>query len=251
MAPRGSYIDATGKTAKLGIRITVARVNLTIAKVRSLFHSGSLCALRRAKPVTLDMKKIRKRDAKPPKKKAGPHLSKGTVIVTGASKGIGAVSHKSKHLSSAESRLESLGIQLPSAPTPFGSYVEVVESGRLLFLSGMLPVIDHKPAYVGKIGKDLDSQTGRDAARVTAIAALSAARDYLGTLDRIKRVVRLGVFMVTADEFTGHPAVADGASDLLRDIFGKEKMAVRLVIGVANLPLGVPIELEVIFELEE
>lgn len=178
-------------------------------------------------------------------------MSKGTVIVTGASKSIGAVSRKSKHLSSAESRLQSLGIQLPGAPTPFGSYVEVVESGRLLFLSGMLPVIDHKPAYVGKIGKDLDSLTGRDAARVAAIAALAAARDYLGTLDRIKRVVRLGVFMVTSNEFTGHPAVADGASDLLRDIFGKDKMAVRLVIGVANLPLGVPIELEVTFELEK
>jgi enamine deaminase RidA (YjgF/YER057c/UK114 family) len=152
---------------------------------------------------------------------------------------------------SHESRIESLGIRLPTAPTPFGSYVEVVQTGNLLFLSGMLPVVDHKPTHVGKLGRELDTTAGQDAARITALGAIAAARDYLGSINRIKRVVRQSVFMVTVEDFGDHPRVADGASDLLRDVFGAENMAARLVIGAAGLPLGVPIELEVIFELDE
>jgi enamine deaminase RidA (YjgF/YER057c/UK114 family) len=151
----------------------------------------------------------------------------------------------------AESRIKSLGIQLPAAPAPLGSYVEVVQTGNLLFLSGMLPIVDHKPAYIGKLGDELDTKAGLDAARIAALGAIAAARDYLGTIDRIKRVVRLGVFMVTADSFADHPKVADGASDLFRDVFGAGNMSVRSVIGAATLPLGVPIELEIIFELVE
>ena len=149
---------------------------------------------------------------------------------------------------SAESRLQELGIQLPAAPTPFGTYVEVQRTGNLLFLSGMLPVVDHKPKYVGRLGKEFDVEAGRDAARTAALGALAAVRQYLGTLDRITRVVRLGIFMATSGDFFDQPRVADGASDLFQDIFGPEKMAVRLVIGVASLPLGVPVELEVILE---
>jgi len=151
----------------------------------------------------------------------------------------------------AESRLAKLGIQLPSAPSPLGSYVETVQTGRLLFLSGMLPVIDHKPAYIGRLGRDLDAKTGREAARVAALNALAAMEIHLGSLDRVKRVIRLAVFMATAGDFSADPGVADGASDLLRDVFGLESMAVRSVIGVQSLPLGVPIELELTFEVEE
>jgi enamine deaminase RidA (YjgF/YER057c/UK114 family) len=159
-------------------------------------------------------------------------------------------SRKAARPHSPENRLEELGIQLPAASTPFGTYVEALQMGNLLFLSGMLPVLAHKAAYVGTLGAQLDMKAGRDAARIAVLGALAAARDYLKTLDRINRVVRLGVFMVSSGDFTDHPAVADGASDLLRDIFGVENMAVRSVIGVANLPLGVPIELEIIFELK-
>ena len=151
---------------------------------------------------------------------------------------------------SPESRIKNLGIQLPAPPTPFGSYVEAVQVGNLLFLSGMLPVADHKAAYIGKLGQELDTKAGQDAARIAALGAIAAASDYLGTIDRIKRVVRLGVFMVATENFADHPKVADGASDLCRDVFGAENMAVRSVIGAATLPLGVPIELEMIFELE-
>jgi enamine deaminase RidA (YjgF/YER057c/UK114 family) len=150
---------------------------------------------------------------------------------------------------SAERRLLDLGIQLPAAPTPFGSYVETVQTGNLLFLSGMLPVVDHKAKYLGRLGKELDVEAGRDAVRTAALGALAAAKDYLGSLDRVTRVVRLGVFMATSGDFFDQPKVADAVSDLFRDIFGADKTAVRLVIGVASLPLGMPVELEVILEV--
>ena len=150
-----------------------------------------------------------------------------------------------------ESRIKSLGIQLPAAPTPLGSYIEAVQTGNLLFLSGMLPIVDRKPAYIGKLGDELDTKAGLDAARVAALCAIAAARDYLGTIDRIKRVVRLAVFMVAGENFADHPKVADGASDLFREVFGAGNMSVRSVIGAATLPLGVPIELDIIFELVE
>ena len=150
---------------------------------------------------------------------------------------------------SAERQLHELGIQLPAAPTPFGSYVEALQTGNLLFLSGMLPVVDHKPKYLGRLGKEVDAESGRDAVRTAALGALAAAKAHLGSLDRVTRVVRLGVFMATSGDFFDQPRVADAASDLFRDVFGADKMAVRLVIGVASLPLGMPVELEVIFEV--
>jgi enamine deaminase RidA (YjgF/YER057c/UK114 family) len=138
-----------------------------------------------------------------------------------------------------ESRIKSLGIQLPAAPTPLGSYIEAVQTGNLFFLSGMLPIVNHKPAYIGKLGDELDTKAGLDAARIAALGAIATARDYLGTIDRIKRVVRLGVFIMTAENFADHPKVADGASDLFRDVFGTGNMSVRSVIGAATLPLSV------------
>jgi len=153
--------------------------------------------------------------------------------------------------SSAERRLSSLGIELPIAPTPFGSYVEALQTGSLLFLTGMLPVVGHTPKYLGRIGRELDAEAGRDAARTAGLSALAAAKAFLGSLDRVTRVVRLGIFMATSEDFVEHPGVADGASDLFRDVFGAAGASVRLVIGVASLPLGMPIELEVILEVSE
>jgi enamine deaminase RidA (YjgF/YER057c/UK114 family) len=161
------------------------------------------------------------------------------------------VSGKGSQTGGADRRLQDLGIQLPAAPTPFGSYVEALQTGNLLFLSGMLPVVDHKPKYIGRLGKELDAKAGRDAAYIAALSALAAAKEHLGSLDRITRVVRLGVFMATSGDFFDQPRVADAVSDLFRDVFGVEKLSVRLVIGVASLPLGMPIELEVIFEVAE
>jgi enamine deaminase RidA (YjgF/YER057c/UK114 family) len=152
---------------------------------------------------------------------------------------------------SAERRLKDLGIQLPAAPTPFGAYVETLQTGNLLFLSGMLPVVDHKAKYLGRLGKELDVDTGRDAAYTAALSALAAAKEHLGSLDRVTRVVRFSIFMATHGDFFDQPRVADAVSELFRDVFGIEKLPVRLVIGVASLPLGMPVELEVIFEVAE
>ena len=150
---------------------------------------------------------------------------------------------------SADRRLEDLGIQLPAAPTPFGNYIEALQTGNLLFLSGMLPVVDHKPKYLGRLGRELDAEAGRDAARTAGLSALAAVKDYLGSLDKVTRVVRLGIFIAASGDFFDQPRVADGASDLFNDVFGANKTAPRLVIGVASLPLGTPVELEVILEV--
>jgi enamine deaminase RidA (YjgF/YER057c/UK114 family) len=161
------------------------------------------------------------------------------------------VSPKGSQPGGPERRLQDIGIQLPAAPQPLGTYVETLQTGNLLFLSGMLPVVDHKPKYRGRLGQELDAEAGRDAAYTAALNALAAAKEHLGSLDRVTRVVRLGVFMATFGDSLDMPRVADGASDLFRDVFGADKMAVRLVIGVASLPLAVPIELEIILQVTE
>jgi enamine deaminase RidA (YjgF/YER057c/UK114 family) len=127
-------------------------------------------------------------------------------------------SEKDLQLGSADRRLQDLGIQLPAAPTPFGTYVETVQTGNLLFFSGMLPVVDHKPKYIGRLGKELDVEAGRDAAYVAALNVLAAAKKHLGSLDRVTRVVRLGVFIATFGDFFDQPRVADAVSDLFRDL---------------------------------
>lgn len=151
--------------------------------------------------------------------------------------------------SGAEQRLHDHHIELPPVPTPLGAYVEVVQTGTLLFLSGMLPIADGKPAYLGRLGAELTVEDGRNAAAIACLNGLSVARHHLGSLDKVSRVVRLGVSIATAGDFREHPTVADAASDLLVHVFGEEKRSTRIVLGVASLPLGMPIELEVIFEV--
>ena len=138
---------------------------------------------------------------------------------------------------------------LPNGPHPLGAYVEAVQSGSLLFLSGMLPIKDGKPQHVGRLGQELDADAGRDALRTATLNALSAAKEHLGTLDRVRKVVRVGVYLATAGDFYNQPIVADAASELLRDVFGEGMTSVRSVIGVASLPLGLPVLLEVTFEV--
>src|SRR5215470_3812299 len=151
--------------------------------------------------------------------------------------------------SRAEARLIELGIQLPAPPQPFGTYAEAVQTGNLLFLSGMLPTEGRLAKYTGRVGAEVDVQAGRDAARLAALNVLAVARQHLGSLDRVTRVVRLGVSVATVGDVRDQPKVADGASELLQTVFGKDKNPCRLVYGVASLPLGAPVELEVIFEV--
>jgi enamine deaminase RidA (YjgF/YER057c/UK114 family) len=160
------------------------------------------------------------------------------------------VSAKGSTPASAERRLQDHGIVLPNAPHPLGAYVEAVQSGNLLFLSGMLPVKDGRLQFVGRLGKDLDEAAGRDALRIAALNAVSAAKAHLGSLDHVTRVVSLKVYLATHGDFYNQPIVADAASEFLRDVFGEEKMSVRSVIGVSTLPLGAPVMLEVMFEVD-
>jgi enamine deaminase RidA (YjgF/YER057c/UK114 family) len=155
-------------------------------------------------------------------------------------------SHKS---ASPEQRLKELGINLPAPPEPFGTYAEAVQTGNLLFLSGMLPTEGRAAKFTGRVGAELDVEAGRRAARVAALNVLAVARQHLGSLDKVTRVVRLGVLVATSGDVREQPKVADGASELLEDVFGKDKNPSRLVYGVASLPLGTPVELEVIFEV--
>jgi enamine deaminase RidA (YjgF/YER057c/UK114 family) len=150
---------------------------------------------------------------------------------------------------SAEQRLKDLGIDLPTPPQPFGTYVEAVQTGNLLFLSGMLPTEVRSAKFIGRVGAELDVETGRKAAYLAGLNALAVAREYLGSLDKVTRVIRLGVLVATAGDVRDQPKVADAASDLLQDVFGKDKNPCRMVYGVASLPLGTPVELELIFEV--
>src|SRR6266700_6459405 len=150
---------------------------------------------------------------------------------------------------SAEQRLKELGIKLPAPPEPFGTYVEAVQTGNLLFLSGMLPTEGHGAKFIGRVGAELDVEAGRKAAHLAALNVLAVARQHLGSLDKVTRIVRLGVSVVTSGDVRDQPKVADAASELLQDVFGKDKSPCRLVYGVASLPLGTPVELEVIFEV--
>src|SRR5712672_2303079 len=154
-------------------------------------------------------------------------------------------------LATAEQRLRQLGIKLPVPPEPFGIYAEAVQTGNLLFLTGMLPTIGREPKFTGRIGAELDVQTGRKAAYVATLNALAVAQQHLGSLDKVTRIVRLGVLVATVGDVREHPKIADSASELLQDIFGKDKNPCRLVYGVASLPLGTPVELELIFEVAQ
>lgn len=151
---------------------------------------------------------------------------------------------------SAERRLAELGIELPPAPTPLGAYVESVQTGNLLYLSGVLPVVGHEAKFIGRLGREYNVEQGREAARLATLNVLSVARTHLDSLDQVTRVVKLTVYLATEGNFLAHPKVADAASELLRDVFGEDKLSVRMVLGVASLPLGVPVVVEVLFEVE-
>src|ERR1700746_1735125 len=159
------------------------------------------------------------------------------------------VNRESSRPASAEQRLKEFGIELPTTPEPFGIYVEAVQTGNLLFLTGMLPTQGREAKFIGRVGAELDVNAGRKAAELAALNVLAVARKHLGSLDKVTRIVRLGVSVATSGDVRDQPKVADGASELLQNVFGKEKNPCRLVYGVASLPLGTPVELEVIFEV--
>jgi enamine deaminase RidA (YjgF/YER057c/UK114 family) len=150
---------------------------------------------------------------------------------------------------SAEDRLKELGIELPPAPQPLASYVPVSVAGGFAFVAGQVPMAEGKPLVTGKLGDDVDVATGADAARRCALQALAALRSVLGSLDRVRQIVRLGVFVASAPGFIEQPKVANGASDLLAKVFGESGRHARIAVGVSELPLGAPVEVEVLAEI--
>jgi enamine deaminase RidA (YjgF/YER057c/UK114 family) len=146
-------------------------------------------------------------------------------------------------------KLEALGIQLPTPPTPLGNYVETSLVGSLLFTSGILPFVDGTLLFTGRLGAELTVAQGQEATRYAALNALAAASHFLGDVDRIQKVVRVGIVLATTEVFTQHAEVADGASDLLAQIFGKEPGHTRLVFGASSLPIRTPVVLDVVFEV--
>src|SRR5205823_11247919 len=161
-----------------------------------------------------------------------------------------ALSGKTDSATRVSSRLSELGIVLPAPPTPLGAYVEASDTGNLLFLSGTLPVMNRKLAIAGRLGENLSVKDGQEAARIASLNALAIAKEHLGDLDRLKKLVKLTVLIATTEQFTEHAPVADGASDLFVKILGPEAGHVRLVYGVQSLPIGAPVIVDVIFEIE-
>jgi enamine deaminase RidA (YjgF/YER057c/UK114 family) len=151
---------------------------------------------------------------------------------------------------SPEARLKALGIELPPAPKPIASYVPAVRSGNLVFLAGQGPVSGGKPTITGKVGREVSEEQGNKAARETILVALAALRAEIGSLDRVARIVKVVGFVNSAPGFTRQPWVMNGASDLLVEIFGEAGRHARTSVGVNELPLDIPVEIEMIVEIK-
>jgi enamine deaminase RidA (YjgF/YER057c/UK114 family) len=152
---------------------------------------------------------------------------------------------------SAEARIKELGLTLPQPPKPLGNYVPGVRAGNLLFLSGHGPVrVDGVPATRGKVGRDLSIEDGYKVARDVGINLLASAKTLLGSLDRVKRVVKVLGMVNSAEGFGDQPKVINGCSDLLVEVFGESGRHARSAVGMAELPMGIPVEIEMILEVE-
>lgn len=149
-----------------------------------------------------------------------------------------------------QKRLDALGITLPTPPAPVASYVPTTLIGSLLFVSGQLPITADGKMYSGSVGEDVTLEEARIAARHCAINILAQAHAALGNLDSIERVVRLGVFVACSKDFTQQPEVANGASDLMVDIFGEAGKHTRAAVGTNVLPRKACVEIEAIFSIQ-
>jgi len=149
-----------------------------------------------------------------------------------------------------EDKLKALGIVLPEAPSPLGSYVPVIRTGNLVFLSGILPFVDGKLLRQGKVGKDITIDDARVDAKRAVMNALAVLRSHIGSLNTVKRCIKITGYIASSPDFTEQPKVLNAASDLLHEIFGEAGRHARAAIGVTVLPLNAPIEIEFIFEVE-
>jgi len=151
---------------------------------------------------------------------------------------------------SIETRLEELGITLPDPPAPAAAYVPVVQTGNLVFVSGQGPVIEGKPAYVGRLGAELDVSQGQAAACLAMVNCIAQLKSHLGSLDRVRRIVKVLGFVACTDDFDQQPFVINGGSELLEQVFGAIGRHARSAVGTNKLPFGIPVEIELIAEVE-
>jgi len=145
-----------------------------------------------------------------------------------------------------EKKLEEMGIVIPEAPTPLAAYIPALTEGNLVFTAGQLPIISGELKFKGKLGSEISEEEGQKAAELCAINCLSVIKSVLGSLDRIERIIKLTVFVSSANGFSGQPKVANGASEFLVNIFGEAGKHVRSAVGVSELPLNAPVEIEMI-----
>lgn len=150
-----------------------------------------------------------------------------------------------------EEKLKSLGIELPAAPKPLGSYVPFVKTGNLVYLSGMLPLREGKLIKTGKVGESVTLEEAAECARTATVNALALLRAAIGSLDRVKQCVKINGTVASAPHFTDQPKVVNGASDLIFEVFGEAGLHARAAVGVNVLPLDSPVEIEFIFEVRD
>lgn len=150
-----------------------------------------------------------------------------------------------------EAKLAALGLTLPTAPAPQGAYRPVVQAGRLLFLSGHLPLRDGQPAFVGRVGAELSVEEGQAAARQTALNLLATLKAHVGELSRVRRVVKLLGMVNCTEDFTQQPRVLNGASEVFIALWGEQGQHARSAVGFQAIPGGMAVEIDAIFELAE
>jgi len=148
-----------------------------------------------------------------------------------------------------EDKLKELGIQLPETPNPLGSYIPFIRSGILAFLSGILPLRDGKLTRTGRVGENISLDEAREDAKTAALNALSVLKANIGSLDKVKRCVKITGYVASAPDFTEQPKVLNAASDLIFEIFGEAGRHSRVAVGVNVLPSNSPVEIDFIFEV--
>ncbi len=152
----------------------------------------------------------------------------------------------------ADKKIEELKLSLPPAPKPMGVYVPFLQVGNLVYVSGHGPILDDNKLIIGRIGKKLSKKEGKKAARQVGLAILSTLKTSLGSLNKIKRVVKVLGMVNASKDFKAHPFVINGCSELFAEVFGEENgIGVRSAVGMGSLPDNIPVEIEAIFELKE
>ena len=152
-------------------------------------------------------------------------------------------------MTSIEQKIKDLGLELPETSKPLAAYIPAVKTGNLVFTSGQLPIVSGQLTKTGKVGSEVSPEEAKELARVCALNALAAIKMVIGDLEKIKRIVKVVGFVSSAPNFTGQPAVINGASDFLGEVLGDRGIHARSAVGVAVLPLDAPVEVELIIEI--